>query len=80
MSSRVSDRCSTCGGAYDKFETSFCSDAFHCCRDCTWKQGRLTLRCAYHFRLALQDEMVTDILETADEDILLEVAADAEKQ
>jgi hypothetical protein len=42
------DRCSTCGGQYRKpsyDDHNYCSNGFHCCRDCVWLQGRITKRC-----------------------------------
>lgn len=47
------EKCSTCGEPYTKLSTAdglprgaFCSNGFHCCRDCTWVDGRRTFLCA----------------------------------
>ncbi len=38
--------CRTCGGAYIKNQiNNVCSSAFHCCRDCMWKDGKRTKIC-----------------------------------
>ena len=40
--------CSTCGKPYCKpsyDEPQFCSNGFHCCRDCVWVNGRRTIVC-----------------------------------
>ena len=36
--------CPTCKAAYSR-ETTFCSNGFHCCRDCTWLDGQRTTKC-----------------------------------
>ena len=38
--------CSTCGKCYIKGGLIFCSNGFHCCRDCQWKDGRVVIKCA----------------------------------
>ena len=42
------EQCSTCGKPYQKPHydlVQFCSNGFHCCRDCTWVDGRRTVIC-----------------------------------
>jgi hypothetical protein len=41
-------KCMTCGHPYVKENVSLCSNAFHCCRDCSWSAGRITELCKYH--------------------------------
>lgn len=46
-------RCETCGETYTQpssARASLCSNAFHCCRDCTWEEGRRVVLCAWHAR------------------------------
>jgi hypothetical protein len=43
--------CSTCNEPYSMpptFRAMLCSNGFHCCRDCTWKEGRVVKECLYH--------------------------------
>jgi len=43
--------CPTCGCSYNlpgSGKINFCSNSFHCCRDCTWEAGRITELCVYH--------------------------------
>ena len=42
------DKCSTCGGTYSKGVLTFCSNGFHCCRDCVWEDGMVTQACSDH--------------------------------
>lgn len=45
------DHCTTCGESYSReptFKASICSNSFHCCRDCVWRDGRPIQRCAFH--------------------------------
>jgi len=39
------DKCSICHKKYDKHSVSFCSNAFHCCRDCVWRRGVVVRKC-----------------------------------
>jgi hypothetical protein len=41
----LTEVCSTCNKPYRKNEVSFCSNGFHCCRDCTWEEGQIVGRC-----------------------------------
>ena len=53
------ETCYTCDEPYSQpptWRAAICSNPFHCCRDCTWEQGKeggfvtlkLTERCDYH--------------------------------
>lgn len=44
------DACTTCGRRYSKddAESGHCSNAFHLCRDCAWKDGILIDVCKDH--------------------------------
>jgi hypothetical protein len=45
------ERCLTCGEAYSQDPTdraTFCSDSFHMCRSCKWRDGKLVARCNFH--------------------------------
>lgn len=47
----MTDSCSTCQEPYSKVPSvraSVCSNSFHCCRDCTWVDGRRTACCVDH--------------------------------
>lgn len=48
MTTKWPDLCPTCKRPYVQNEQSFCSNGFHGCRDCTWKDGRRTKLCDYH--------------------------------
>lgn len=37
-------KCTTCGEEYRK-EMTFCSNPFHCCKDCIWLDGVRTSTC-----------------------------------
>lgn len=39
------NQCSTCGRPYDPSVLNFCSNGFHCCRDCIWEDGRRLKMC-----------------------------------
>ena len=42
------DECSTCHKSYDKYDPMcFCSNGFHCCRNCEWSEGRVVKSCEY---------------------------------
>lgn len=44
--------CPTCKEPYSQVPTkraSYCSNGFHCCRNCIWKNGKVIQRCdGYH--------------------------------
>ena len=45
--------CTTCGELYEmpiplKSRAQFCSNGFHCCRECTWVDGSRTEYCELH--------------------------------
>jgi hypothetical protein len=43
--------CDTCGEPYSKtptFRALICSNGFHCCRDCVWREGRREKLCDRH--------------------------------
>lgn len=45
------ERCSTCNESYTPIPTDravICSNSFHCCRACTWVDGRVTVSCDRH--------------------------------
>lgn len=45
------EQCTTCDEPYSRdptFRASICSNSFHCCRDCTWLDGRRIQLCAFH--------------------------------
>ena len=45
------ERCTTCDEPYSReptFRASICSNGFHGCRDCTWRDGRRIQLCAFH--------------------------------
>ncbi len=40
--------CETCGEPYSMPPTmraALCSNGFHCCRDCTWRNGQVVKSC-----------------------------------
>jgi len=39
------ETCPTCGEPYRKGVITVCSNAFHCCRDCFWSEGRRLKLC-----------------------------------
>lgn len=41
------ENCTTCNQPYTG-GSSLCSNTFHCCRDCTWLDGRVTVSCERH--------------------------------
>lgn len=47
MTNRIwPDKCSTCHKEYKKrAENQFCSNSFHCCRDCVWYAGKRIVLC-----------------------------------
>ncbi len=40
-------KCSTCG-AFERNESMFCSNSFHCCRVCKWDEGKIVALCQAH--------------------------------
>ncbi len=44
--------CPTCNEQYHGYEYSYCSDGFHCCRDCVMKDGLLIKPCSYHLLIS----------------------------
>ena len=45
------EKCQTCGEPYSEPPTDralICSSGFHCCRSCTWREGRITMKCKRH--------------------------------
>lgn len=58
--------CPTCGEPYSRDPSpraSICSNGFHCCRDCTWVDGRCVQPCAHH-----EVEHCADCARVAEED------------
>lgn len=77
----VTDRpevCPTCKEPYVKISVAeglirgaFCSNGFHCCRDCTWENGRrlfICHECLEWERQATKDFIATAVLQWRDQD------------
>lgn len=54
----TTNKCSTCNGTYEENNT-FCSNSFHCCRDCVWSEGVITAPCDKHNKqmIAAKDQL-----------------------